>query len=202
LWELRTKADVHTFSSVMCWAGCDRLERIARQLGLPDRAAYWGDRARGIHQAICEGAWNPTLNSFTSTMAGSTLDASLLRLNDINFLAADDPRFIGTVEAIGRNLRRGDFIYRYVVDDDFGKPTTAFLVCTFWYISALEAIGRRDEARALFEIVLSCRNRHGLLSEDIDPETREPWGNFVQTYSMVGLILSALKLSQPWDEAF
>ena len=151
---------------------------------------------------ICERAWNPTLNSFTATMGGSTLDASLLRLNDVNFLAADDPRFVGTVEAIGRNLRRGDFIYRYVVDDDFGKPQTAFLVCTFWYISALEAIGRRDEARALFEIVLSCRNRHGLLAEDIDPETREQWGNFVQTYSMVGLILSALKLSKGWDEAF
>ena len=202
LWELRTKSDVHTFSSVMCWAGCDRLERIARQLGLPDRAAYWSEKAKGIHQFICERAWNPTLNSFTATMGGSTLDASLLRLNDINFLAAADPRFIGTVEAIGRNLRRGEFIYRYVVDDDFGKPETAFLVCTFWYISALEAIGRRDEARALFETVLACRNRHGLLSEDIDPGTREQWGNFVQTYSMVGLIVSALKLSQPWDEAF
>ena len=103
---------------------------------------------------------------------------------------------------VSRNLRRGDFIYRYVVEDDFGTPQTAFIVCTFWYISALEAIGRRDEARALFETMLNCRNRHGLLAEDIDPTTREQWGNFVQTYSMVGLILSALKLSQAWDEAF
>jgi len=202
MWELRTTEHVHTFSGVMCWAGCDRLARIAAHIGLADRAAYWRDHATAIHKAICERAWNPTLNSFVATMDGATLDASLLRLNDLNFLAADDPRFIGTVEAIGRNLRRGDFIYRYVVEDDFGTPRTAFLVCTFWYISALAEMGRRDEARALFEKVLACRNRHGLLAEDIDPETLEQWGNFVQTYSMVGLIACALKLSVPWDDAF
>jgi GH15 family glucan-1,4-alpha-glucosidase len=202
MWELRTTLHVHTFSSVMCWAGCDRLARISARIGLADRAAYWRDRAKAIHQEICERAWNPTLNSFVGTLDGMTLDASLLRLNDLNFLAADDPRFVGTVEAIGRNLRHGDFIHRYAGPDDFGMPQTAFLVCTFWYISALAAIGRRDEARALFEKVLACRNRHGLLAEDIDPETREQWGNFVQTYSMVGLIACALKLSVPWDEAF
>ena len=202
MWELRTSSHVHTSSSVMCWAGCDRLARIGARIGLADRAAYWRDQANAIHEEICRRAWNPTLNSFVATMDGATLDASLLRLNDLNFLKADDPRFIGTVEAIGRNLRSGDFIYRYVVPDDFGTPRTAFLVCTFWYISALEAIGRRDEARALFEKVLACRNRHGLLAEDIDPDTREQWGNFVQTYSMVGLIACALKLSVPWDEAF
>jgi len=202
IWELRTRSHVHTFSSVMCWAGCDRLARIGARIGLADRAAYWRERANEIHQAICDRAWNPTLNSFVATTDGATLDASLLRLNDLHFLAADDPRFVGTVEAIGRNLRHGDFIYRYAGPDDFGVPQTAFLVCTFWYISALAAIGRRDEARALFEKVLACRNRHGLLAEDIHPDTREQWGNFVQTYSMVGLIACALKLSMPWDEAF
>jgi GH15 family glucan-1,4-alpha-glucosidase len=202
LWELRTSAAVHTFSSVMCWAGCDRLARIASRLGLADRASYWRDKADAMHRVICERSWSPTLNSFVATMGGSTLDASLLRLNDLNFLPADDPRFIGTVEAVGRNLRRGDFIYRYVTADDFGLPETAFLVCTFWYISALEAIGRKDDARALFEKVLAKRNRHGLLAEDIDPGTGEQWGNFVQTYSMVGLIVCALKLSQSWDDAF
>jgi GH15 family glucan-1,4-alpha-glucosidase len=202
IWELRTSSHVHTFSSVMCWAGCDRLARIGARIGLADRAAYWRQRANEIHQAICDRAWNPTLNSFVATTDGATLDASLLRLNDLHFLAADDPRFVGTVEAIGRNLRHGDFIYRYAGPDDFGVPQTAFLVCTFWYIGALAAIGRRDEARALFEKVLACRNRHGLLAEDIHPDTREQWGNFVQTYSMVGLITCALKLSVPWDEAF
>jgi len=130
------------------------------------------------------------------------LDASLLRLNELCFLTDDDPRFAATVRAIGRELKSGDFIFRYMEADDFGTPQNAFLVCTFWYINALAAIGDREEARALFEKVLACRNRHGLLAEHIDPRTREQWGNFVQTYSMVGLIGSAVRLSKRWDQAF
>ncbi|MCR4375057.1 MAG: glycoside hydrolase family 15 protein [Acidobacteria bacterium] len=202
LWELRGTADVHTFSSVMCWAGCDRLARIAARLGLADRADYWQREASRIHAFICDNAWNPSLGSFVSTMGGSALDASLLRLNDVGFLRADDPRFIGTVTAIGRDLMKESFVYRYVEEDDFGRPENAFLVCTFWYIDALAAIGRRDEARALFERVLACRNPHGLLAEHLDPRTGEQWGNFVQTYSMVGIIRCAIRLSVPWDEAF
>src|SRR5437868_905125 len=144
----------------------------------------------------------PTCSSTAAWSAGDTLDASLLRLNELGFLADDDPRFAGTVAAIERELRRGDFILRYVEQDDFGTPENAFLVCTFWYINALAAIGRRDEARALFENVLACCNRHGLLAEHVDPRTREQWGNFVQTYSMVGLIGSAIRLSVRWDQAF
>ena len=81
-------------------------------------------------------------------------------------------------------------------------PDNAFLVCTFWYIDALAATGRREKARELFGKMLACRNRHGLLSEHIDPSTRELWGNFPQTYSMVGLINSGMRLSIPWDQAF
>ena len=202
LWERRGAARVHTFSSVMCWAGCDRLARIAARLGLAERAAYWGRHAERIHQVVCERSWSAELNSFTATMGGDALDASLLRLNELGFLTDDDPRFAGTVRAIGRDLRRGDFIFRYVEADDFGPPENAFLVCTFWYINALSALGQRDEARALFENVLACRNRHGLLAEHIDPRTREQWGNFVQTYSMVGLIGAAIRLSVRWDQAF
>ena len=99
-------------------------------------------------------------------------------------------------------LKRGDFIFRYVERDDFGEPENAFVVCTFWYVNALLAVGRRDEARALFERLLSRRNRHGLLAEHIDPATGEHWGNYVQTYSMVGLVHSAIRLSVPWDRAF
>jgi pentatricopeptide repeat protein len=88
------------------------------------------------------------------------------------------------------------------VPDDFGAPETAFNVCTFWYIDALAAAGRRDEARALFENMLTRRNAVGLLSEDLAPATGELWGNFPQTYSMVGLINSAMRLSRSWEEAF
>ncbi len=202
IWEVRGTPRVHTFSSVMCWAGCDRLARIAAHLGLADRAAYWRTQADRIHQFVCERCWNPGKGSFVAAVDGDRLDASLLRLGELGFLPEDDPRFAGTVRAIGRELKRGDFVFRYVDADDFGPPEHAFLVCTFWYINALAALGQRDEARALFENVLSCRNRHGLLAEHIDPRTREQWGNFVQTYSMVGLIASAIRLSVRWDQAF
>lgn len=202
IWELRGSSRVHTFSSVICWAGCDRLARIASHLGLVDRARYWRSQSARIHQVVCDRAWNSAIGSFTSTMDGDGLDASLLLLNELGFLSADDPRFAATVQTIERNLRRGDFVYRYVESDDFGTPENAFLVCTFWYIDALAALGRRDEARALFERVLDCRNQHGLLAEDIDPDTRELWGNYVQTYSMVGLVSSAIRLSIPWAQAF
>lgn len=202
IWELRGKPRVHTFSSVMCWAGCDRLSRIASHLGMDDRAKYWRAHADTMHAEITRRSWNAKLSSFVGTMDGDTLDASLLRLHEVGFLAADDPRFAQTVSAIERELKRGDFIFRYTERDDFGTPENAFLVCTFWYINALAALGRREEARALFENVLAHCNPLGLLSEDIDPQTGELWGNFVQTYSMVGIIDSAIRLSAEWDQAY
>jgi GH15 family glucan-1,4-alpha-glucosidase len=199
IWELRTTQRVHTFSGVMCWVACDRLAQIAAHLGLGERALYWRRHADAIHRGICENAWDATQRSFVASFGGQELDASLLLLNELGFLAADDPRFAGTVTAIERQLRRGDFIFRYDHEDDFGQPQTAFIVCTFWFVSALAALGRREEARALFEKLLACRNSLGLLSEDIDPVTRELWGNFPQTYSMVGLINSAMRLSASWE---
>jgi GH15 family glucan-1,4-alpha-glucosidase len=202
LWELRGSARIHTFSSVMCWAACDRLARIAARLGLDGRAAYWRNHADHIHKVICERAWNEKRNAFVATFEGEGMDASLLLLAEVAFLPAEDPRFAGTVQAVEEELRRGDFIFRYVEKDDFGEPENAFLVCSFWYVNALAALGRRDEARTMFERLLAYRNPHGLLAEHIDPKTGEQWGNFVQTYSMVGLINSAIRLSIRWDQAF
>jgi GH15 family glucan-1,4-alpha-glucosidase len=202
LWELRGTARVHTFSSIMCWAACDRLAKIAARLGLPERAGYWHAHAERIHAVICARAWNPARGSFTATFEGDTLDASLLLVADLGFLAAEDPRFAGTVAAVERELKRGDFVFRYTDPDDFGVPANAFVVCTYWYIDAITRLGRRDEARALFETMLARRNRLGLLSEHIDPVTGELWGNFPQTYSMVGMIKSATRLSVPWHLAF
>ncbi len=202
LWELRGRTEIHTFSAVMCWVGCERLGRIATHLGLADRAAYWTQRAAALYAVIAKRAWNSKLGTFVATFDGDTLDASLLQLNELFFVSDNDPRFVATVRAIGKELRRGNFVFRYTTPDDFGTPSNAFLVCTFWYINALAAIGERDEARRMFEDILQCRNRHGLLAEHIDPQTREQWGNFVQTYSMVGLISSAIRLSQRWDQAF
>jgi len=202
LWELRGSAHVHTFSSVMCWVACDRLAKIARRLGIADAALRWRAEADRIHATIAERAWSRQRGCFVATFGGDQLDASLLLLAELGFLRADDPRFAGTVGAIERELRRGDFIFRYTQPDDFGAPENAFLVCTFWYVDALAALGRREEARALFEATLARRNALGLLSEDVDPVTGELWGNFPQTYSMVGLVNSATRLSIPWDQAF
>lgn len=202
LWELRGAVKVHTYSSLMCWVACDRLAKIAARLGLADRSRNWRVRADSIHRAICERAWSKRRNSFVATFDGEALDASLLLMHELGFLKADDPRFTATVSAVEHELRRGDFIFRYTEPDDFGMPDNAFVVCTFWYIDALAAIGCRDEARELFVKMLAYRSRHGLLSEHIDPRTRELWGNFPQTYSMVGLINSGMRLSIPWDQAF
>lgn len=202
LWELRGVLRVHTFSSVMCWAACDRLAKIAMELGLEERAVYWRIHANRIHTTICSRAWNDRKQAFVAVFDGDTLDASMLLLHDVGFLAADDPRFARTVEGIERELKRGDYVYRYVEPDDFGVPENAFVVCTFWYIYALVALGRSEEARTLFENLLAKRNRYGLLAEHIAPSTGEHWGNFVQTYSMVGLINSAIRLSKRWDSAY
>jgi len=197
LWELRGSARVHTFSSVMCWVACDRLGIYAQRLKLTDRAEYWRAKAAEIHEVISRRSWNADLNAFTATMEGSSLDASLLLMPRLGFLNADDPRFIGTVAAIEGQLKHEDCIYRYIEPDDFGHPENAFLVCTFWYIEALAAMGgaRREQARALFEKVLAARNRHGLLAEDLDPRTLEQWGNFPQTYCMAGIIDCAVALA-------
>jgi len=202
LWELRGSARVHTFSAVMCWVACDRLAKIARQLQLVERSSYWQEHADLIHATISQRAWSPTRGAFVSTFDGEAMDASLLLLVEVGFLSESDPRFGATVSAVEHDLRRGDFIFRYVETDDFGEPENAFLVCTFWYVNALATLGRRDEARALFEKLLACRNQHGLLAEHIDLKNGEQWGNFVQTYSMVGLINAAIRLSIRWDQAF
>jgi GH15 family glucan-1,4-alpha-glucosidase len=201
-WETRKSLRIHTFSSIMCWTACDRLARIAVHLRISDRAFYWRSQADKIHATICRRAWNEKKQAFVAHFDGESLDASLLLLHDLGFLPADDPRFARTVTAVERELRQGSYIYRYVETDDFGVPENAFVVCTFWYIYALTALNRGDEARVLFVNLLAQRNRHGLLAEHVDPRTGEPWGNFVQTYSMVGLINSAIRLSLRWDSAF
>jgi GH15 family glucan-1,4-alpha-glucosidase len=198
LWELRTRQSVHTYSSAMCWAACDRLANAAAVLGLPDRQEYWARRAQIIRDKIIEKAWRPDTDRMSATFSGDDLDASLIQLLDLRFLAPEDPRFLGTLNAVEAGLRRGSHMLRYATEDDFGLPETAFNVCTFWLIEALQATGRTEDARALFEEMLTRRTSAGLLSEDIDPVTGELWGNYPQTYSLVGMINCAAMLSKPW----
>jgi len=201
LWEFRGREEVHTYSSVMCWAACDRLARIAVHLKLAPQVQLWRQRADEMHARIVAHAYNEELGYFVESLDGNRLDASLLLLADLGFVKPDDPRFVRTVEAIGQGLKRGDALFRYVMPDDFGAPETSFTICTFWYIDALASIGRHEEARSLFERILARRNHLGLLSEDLEFDGGEAWGNFPQTYSHVGLINAAMRLSRPWQDA-
>ncbi|MGZ8297514.1 MAG: glycoside hydrolase family 15 protein [Allosphingosinicella sp.] len=198
LWEYRTRTAVHTYSSVMSWAACDRLANAAEVLGLDDRAALWRDRAAAIRARIEEAAWYAPERRFAASFGGDELDASLLQLVDMRFLSPDDPRFLATFEAVEKGLRRGEHMLRYAAEDDFGLPETAFNFCTFWLIEALHLAGRSAEARELYERTLERLTPAGLLSEDTDFETGELWGNYPQTYSLVGLINCAMMLSKPW----
>lgn len=200
IWEYRGRASVHTSSAMMCWAACDRLGRIATELGRPERAEHWAARADEIRDVILREAWNDTRQAFIGAFGGEALDASVLLMAEIGFIDPMDPRYIATVDRVDEELREGHHVYRYRIADDFGAPKTAFTACTFWHIDALARIGRTGDARAIFEEVLAHRTRLGLLSEDVDTATGELWGNFPQTYSMVGIINAANRLSRSWED--
>ncbi|WP_296175861.1 glycoside hydrolase family 15 protein [uncultured Brevundimonas sp.] len=201
LWEFRTIARVHTYSSVMCWAACDRLAKAARHLGLTERGELWDERARLIRARIEAEAYLPDEGRFAASFGGTELDASLLQMTDLGFLDARDPRQVRTFEAVERDLKRGPYLFRYIHPDDFGEPETAFNFCTFWFIEALHLNGRTEEARAIFDEMLSRRTHAGLLSEDIALQDGELWGNYPQTYSLVGIINCAVLLSRSWTDA-
>jgi GH15 family glucan-1,4-alpha-glucosidase len=199
LWEFRTRAAVHTYSAMMCWAACDRLANAAGALQQPGREAFWNERAAEIRRNIETQAYNEALGRYAASFGGDELDASLLQMVDLRFSSHDDPRYRATFAAIDKELRRGPYLLRYAIPDDFGAPQTAFNFCTFWFIEALYLAGRAEEARDLFDQMLSRRTHAGLFSEDISFADGELWGNYPQTYSLVGLINCAVLLSRPWS---
>jgi len=202
IWEYRGRKRVHTHSAAMCWAGCHRLAAIASRLGIKDRAEFWNTTADPIREALLERAWNEKRGAFTAAFGSDDLDASVLLLPELGVVEPEDPRFVSTVAAMERELVREKHVMRYASADDFGLPVTAFLICRFWLIDAWWSLGRQEEARDLFQDALAHRNRYGLLSEDVDPQTGELWGNSPQTYSMAGLILTAMRLSRSWEDRY
>ena len=202
IWEFRGRKHVHTYSAAMCWAGCSRLAAIASHLGLHDRASHWTETADRIQSTLLDRAWSEKRGSFTAGFGLEDLDASVLLLPETGVIEPNDPRFVQTVTAIERELLWGNHVMRYANEDDFGMPEAAFLTCRFWLIDAWWWLGRREEARDLFVDALGYRNRYGLLAEDIHPQTGQLWGNFPQTYSMAGLILTAMRLSRTWEDRY
>ena len=199
MWELRTRARVHTSSVLMNWAACDRLAKIAETFDLAKRAALWRGRADLIRAKLLDQAWSEERQAFAESLGGRELDASVLLMAEVGVIDPMDPRFVATVDALERALCDGPYMRRYEAPDDFGLPETSFNICAFWRIDALARIGRKDRAREIFNALLAVRNPLGLLSEDTHPVTGQLWGNFPQTYSMVGIINAAVRLSAPWD---
>ena len=200
IWEFRATERRHTISAAMCWAACDRLGRIAARLQLEEPAALWGKRASALQEQLLSRAWNEAAGSFSAALDGEVIDASLLLLPELGVVSWRDPRFVRTLATVERELRVGDFLLRYSHRDDFGETTNAFTVCSFWWANALAGTGQMDAARALFKRLLAVRNCVGLLSEHVDPRTGTLWGNFPQTYSMVGIITTAMRLSKRWED--
>jgi len=199
MWELRTRSRIHTSSALMSWAACDRLAKIAVRLDLSERGIFWQQRAALIGARILTEAWNEERQTYAESFGGRDLDASVLLMVEVGLIAPTDKRFIATVDALEKYLCDGHYMRRYEAPDDFGRPETAFNICTFWRIDALARIGRKEQAREIFEAMLLVRNHVGLLSEDTHPVTGQMWGNFPQTYSMVGIINCAMRLSASWE---
>jgi GH15 family glucan-1,4-alpha-glucosidase len=199
IWEYRGTQRLHTYSAAMCWAAVHRMWLIARRLGQTSDAARWQASSEQLSEVIIRRAL--TADGWISgVLDAPVLDAATLLIPELGLLPASDPVFVRTVEAVGEGLMNNGFIMRYKHPDDFGLPETAFLACTYWYIGALASIGRLAEAQSLFTNLLAHRNHVGLLSEDIAPTDGVLWGNFPQTYSQVGLILAAVRLSRSWTE--
>jgi GH15 family glucan-1,4-alpha-glucosidase len=187
-------------SKVLAWAGVDRAVRAVEDFGLDGPVDRWRALRRQIHDEVCRQGFDAERGTFTQFYGSSGLDAALLLIPQVGFLPWGDPRVVGTVEAVRRELVVDDLLLRYDPRADGGVDGLpgdegAFLACTFWLADALHGIGRVAEARALFDRLLDLRNDVGLLSEEYDTRLQRQLGNTPQTYSHVGLVNTARHLS-------
>jgi GH15 family glucan-1,4-alpha-glucosidase len=199
IWEYRTEWKPQTFSNLMCWAAADRMARVSH-LHAPGMKHEFSSAAEEIRQEIISKTWIPDLNSFAASYGGRDLDASILQMAYLRFLPLDDRRLSGTINAIRQGLSRDGWLFRYRLDDGFGSPKVAFIICTFWLVEALGACGRAAEAKQVMDQVYSALTGLKLLSEDLETTTLRMWGNFPQAYSHVGLIHAAFAASPPWAD--
>ena len=196
IWEIRGEGQHFVSSKVMCWVALDRGARIADLLNKPTYRRRWSEEATVIKENVMKNGWKEEMQSFSQTYGNSDLDASLLLMEPYGFIDPRDIRYHKTVQAIKNALLYKGLMYRYKSHDDFGLPSSAFTICTFWLIRALYVIGEKEEARSLFEEMLHNSNHLGLFSEDIDFETKEQLGNFPQAYSHLALVNTAILFSE------
>ena len=196
IWETRGGDKQFTYSKVMAWVAFDRTIKNAEHFGLQGPTAKWRELREKIHAEVCREAWSPELGSFTQSYGSKQLDASLLLLPLVGFLAHDDPRVLGTVAAIQKHLMRDGLLLRYDTatgDDGLPAGEGAFLACSFWLVSVLSLLGRRDEAKRKFDELLTLCNDVGLLAEEYDLQQKRQLGNFPQALSHIALVNAALE---------
>jgi GH15 family glucan-1,4-alpha-glucosidase len=199
-WEFRERTRLHGFTVLMHWAGARRAVEVAEALGQEELAAKARELEARAAELLDSRVWSDEIGALTQVAGEPQLDAALLLAIHVGYLTAEDPRATAHVDAIRASLSvDGGLLKRYATPDDFGVPKAAFLVCTFWLVEALALIGRTDEAREIFEYLLGLDNGLGLYAENILPHTLQQSGNFPQTYSHVGLINAAFRLSRRWD---
>jgi GH15 family glucan-1,4-alpha-glucosidase len=196
LWEHRTLPRHYTFSKVMCWVAA---HRGATAFGKSERAAAWATWARDARADILARGYNEQLGYFTQTLDGRHPDASNLLLPTLGLVDPKDPRFVATVRAYEQRLVDRGLMLRYRHEDDFGKTTSAFTICSFWWVEALAMMDEIDEAITRFTELMAYANPLGLFSEDVDPIDGRLLGNFPQAYTHVGLIHAAITIGELLD---
>ena len=197
IWETRGGRRHFTFSKVMAWVAFDRAIKSAEMFHLPGALERWHALRERIHADVCANAWNPRLQAFTQSYGSDELDASVLLLPLLGFLPPTDPRVVGTVAAIERDLLHDGLVLRYRTteyDDGLPPGEGTFLACSFWLVDNYALLGRIDEAHRLFNRLLSLSNDLGLLAEEYDPAARRLVGNFPQAFSHVALVHTAMNL--------
>jgi GH15 family glucan-1,4-alpha-glucosidase len=197
IWEVRGRPQHFTHSKVMAWVALDRAIKAIETYHFPGPHGRWRTLRERIHAEACAHGFNRRIGSFVQAPGSDQLDASLLLIPLVGFLPASDARVLGTLDAIGRQLKVDGLVRRYhTLETDDGLPPGegAFLACSFWYVDNLAMVGRHDEAREMFEHLLTLRNDVGLLAEEYDPLARRQLGNFPQAFSHVALIDSAYNL--------
>jgi GH15 family glucan-1,4-alpha-glucosidase len=197
IWETRGGKKQFTYSKVMAWVAFDRAILIAEHLKLEAPVEKWKQVRDTIHEQVCRMGYDKQKNSFVQFYGSDELDASALLIPLVGFLPATDPRIVGTVEAVERELLRDGFVMRYAtekVEDGLPPGEGAFLACSFWLVSCLKALGRRHDAEKLFERLLQLCNDVGLLSEEYDVNQKRLVGNFPQAFSHIALVNAAFDL--------
>ncbi|RNL87004.1 glycoside hydrolase family 15 protein [Halostreptopolyspora alba] len=200
LWEVRGPRQHFVHSKVMAWVAADRAVRMIEEFDKEGPIERWRSLRDTIHTEVCTYGYDARRNTFTQYYGSKELDAALLLIPEVGFLPYDDPRVIGTIEAIREDLMVDGFVMRYRTDraevaDHLPGGEGAFLACSFWMANALLSIGREKEARELFERLLALRNDVGLLAEEYDARSGRQVGNFPQAFSHVPLVTTALNLS-------